>query len=84
VHYRQTPVGKEEGDCSFSARNALIGECVSLKNILLPRLHCEKRKAIFPPPAGMSENKLSLAGNCERYAFIPQLVLQELYGIYED
>jgi hypothetical protein len=26
-------------------------------------LHCKKWLSIFPPPAGMSLNKLSLAGN---------------------
>ncbi len=26
-------------------------------------VHCKKRLAIFPPPAGMSLTKLSLAGN---------------------
>ena len=33
------------------------------KNKMCAALHCNKRLAIFPSPAGMSLTKLSLAGN---------------------
>jgi len=36
---------------------------------LLPSLiHCKKRLAVFPPPAGMSLTKLSLAGKYFNYS----------------
>jgi hypothetical protein len=35
----------------------------SIQQVLLERLHCKKRLAIFLSPAGMSLTKLSLAGN---------------------
>jgi hypothetical protein len=37
----------------------LVGRCRSLKE----QLHCKKRLAVFPSPAGVSLTKLSLAGN---------------------
>jgi hypothetical protein len=36
---------------------------VLVKLALSVYLHCKKRVAIFPSPAGMSLTKLSLAGN---------------------
>jgi hypothetical protein len=39
---------------------SVIPLCLHLQ--MFNKLHCKKRLAIFPSPAGMSLNKLSLAG----------------------
>jgi hypothetical protein len=46
--------------CVF--RGLTIYFCPSYRNLITKEVHCKKRLAIFPSPAGMSLTKLYLAG----------------------